>query len=571
MASGASTHSNHAFLDSRRLLSLQAAISSGAIAKRSRDAVRMERAARSTGSTSRAPRGAQPARDGGGGGGGLEYYDDATDGDGVDGLHVRAKSALDAEDGVPLKGTQGAVTVGDYRRMRARFEKNHAWNRTADALIECHPKTGAVTLLSSRHAERALSAQWAFSTGPQPDDVVPFFPLWMNDTERRTVRSIVHIDAGKPDEFFVPFTFAFETYARELAEGADEVEIAERLEGLGLEFTSEREIAPKADLTERVWGLFTRLMGQLGEPESDTYAYILDYFAHILQRPTENPGIALIFTGGKGVGKDTLCNFIMKYVVGPAFTFSYNSTHQFFEKHDVAHMGKLIVKIEEADPAVLKQPSNAAALRARVTAENSMANPKGLTAYQQPNYTRTLMTSNAVDPTGLNVDGRERRYLLAPFGDALADRCAPGACGKHGGPCAFKDFWEPFHREVMTPLGGYVVATKLLERDISSRVIFKLPYNEFLAVIAAHDSTPEELFVEDWRKEAIEELEGGGDVEEVDSKTLYERFRSWMAINAADAHLPTSHAFFQRMAKLVRDNKLKMRVGGGRKAHYRIA
>ena len=44
----------------------------------------------------------------------------------------------------------------------------------------------------------------------------------------------------------------------------------------------------------------------------DHYAYIMGYLAHMIQRPQEKPGVALILKGLKGVGKDTLAEYVKK-------------------------------------------------------------------------------------------------------------------------------------------------------------------------------------------------------------------------------------------------------------------
>jgi hypothetical protein len=491
-------------------------------------------------------------------------------------------------DDEPLKGSNGAVTVGDYRRMKARFEVDHAWNRSSDSLIVRDPSTGGVTLMNVEHSKRALSSEWSFSIGDSPDDNIPFFPKWMQDPERRTVKSIVNHDRGRSDEFFVPFRFAYEQFIQEQLHQAEMENVStdvlqERFAELGLEYSelqmldeddnvrTEYNVMASAEMTKIVLDLFKTLVEMAaGESSSDTYNYFLDYLAHMIQKPLVNPGVAIVLTGGKGVGKDSLCNFIANYVIGKAFSYCYTSTSQFFEKHDTNFMGKIMVKLEEAEPSLMK--TCAGVLRARITSEQSMANPKGQQSYQMPNYTRYFFTSNAPDPTGLNVDGRERRYLLLPFSDKLADTCAPGFCGTlDNDSCKFREFWQPFNKYVMTPLGGFIVSMFLRERDISSRVIFKLPHNPYLSVIAANDQTPEELFVEDWRNDAIEEVARGGDNPEISSKILYERFKSWMAINQPEVRVMTSHTFYQKLAKQVRDKKINLVVKGGRKAFYSVS
>jgi hypothetical protein len=48
--------------------------------------------------------------------------------------------------------------------------------------------------------------------------------------------------------------------------------------------------------------------------DQKSYLYLLQYFAHALQRPWEKPGVMIILIGGQGIGKGTLANGIIRKI-----------------------------------------------------------------------------------------------------------------------------------------------------------------------------------------------------------------------------------------------------------------
>jgi predicted P-loop ATPase len=138
--------------------------------------------------------------------------------------------------------------------------------------------------------------------------------------------------------------------------------------------------------------------------------YVRNYLAHLLQQPLDLPGVAIIFTGKKGTGKDTMIDLLMEFVFGYKYTHNYENNNDFFEKHDLGRKDKFLVKIEEADRMLCM--SNASALKSRITSKTETFNPKGQGKITTSNYCRFIFTTNKPNPVEMN-DG-ERRFVIIP-------------------------------------------------------------------------------------------------------------------------------------------------------------
>jgi hypothetical protein len=141
-----------------------------------------------------------------------------------------------------------------------------------------------------------------------------------------------------------------------------------------------------------------------GNPE--TFKFVWGWFAHLVQRPRERLGTAIVIRGGMGTGKTK---------VGEVFG-SLISDH-FFQVDDSryvtgqfnAHMAKcLLLQAEEAVWAGDKQAEGR--LKGLITSDYQMIEAKGIDPIKVKNYVRLLMTSNEdwVVPAGKE----ERRFCV---------------------------------------------------------------------------------------------------------------------------------------------------------------
>ncbi|UPK25938.1 primase-helicase family protein [Bradyrhizobium sp. 195] len=141
-----------------------------------------------------------------------------------------------------------------------------------------------------------------------------------------------------------------------------------------------------------------------GDPE--LFKYVFAWMAHIVQRPRERPGTALVLIGRRGTGKSKVGE-----VLGSLFPAHYYQvddaryiTGQFNE-----HMAScLLLQAEEAIWAGDKAAEGR--LKGLITSEMQMIESKGVNAIRMRNFVRVIMTSNEswVVPAGMD----ERRFVV---------------------------------------------------------------------------------------------------------------------------------------------------------------
>jgi hypothetical protein len=465
----------------------------------------------------------------------------------------------------------GGIALDEYAAMKLAFETTHAYVKSSNMIIEMDPVTKVIRMYTLEHATEYFSAQWSFVMGPGPMDSVPFLPMWRRDTERRIVDGTSH-DPDDNTKFYQPIVLAYELFearARSDIQILDEHDLREKFNKMGLSWAyptgnelddvpvdSERVLSVFTSKEAKIMELFMTLMRAVAGPTgSSTHEYVMDYLAHMVQRPTENPGVALVITGGKGIGKDTFVNFVLTYIVGVAFSHVYTTAKQFWGEHDFFRVGKLAVCWQEPDTKSLR--SNAAELRALITAHVINANPKGKDAFVCDNIVRYFFTSNDANPTGLQSDGDvERRFLLLNMTNELK--------GKH------EEFFTPAYEHLMKPIGGYVIGNFLRARDISQRIIFRLPQSDHMAHLIEQSLPEVDRFVSWWAKrEAVEEDPDERAAAEV--YTLFkEGFNNVVAVDDDNALCLTKHQFAAQLGVAVNAGHVLKRVGGGHTAFYRL-
>jgi len=482
-----------------------------------------------------------------------------------------ASIASETESNGGAAAVGGSVALTDYTAMKQDFEKTHAYVKSSNLILEMDPVTAAIRMYTLEHANEYFSAAWSFVTGPGPTDNVPFLPLWRRDPERRIVDGTTH-DPEDTTKFLQPIVLAhelFEIRARNDIATMDEYDLRDKFSRIGLlwEYPTGQELDDVPADSERVLSVFpdkvttiTKLFMQLvcavaGPPGSSTHEYVLDYLAHMVQRPTENPGVALVLTGGKGIGKDTFVNFILTYVVGAAFSHVYTTAKQFWGEHDFFRVGKLAVCWQEPDTKSLR--ANAAELRALITAHVVNANPKGKDAFVCDNIVRYFFTSNDPNPTGLMSDGDvERRFLLLNMTNELK--------GKHS------EFFAPAYEHLMKPLGGFVIGNMLRARDITERIIFRLPESGHMAHLIEQSLPEVDRFVAWWSARKMDD----NAPDEYSAADVFALFKDWfntvVASEDDNALCLTKHQFAAQLGGAVNAGHVLKRVGGGHMAFYRL-
>ena len=151
--------------------------------------------------------------------------------------------------------------------------------------------------------------------------------------------------------------------------------------------------------------------------DTELFRWVFAWFAHMLQRPRERPGTALVIRGLMGTGK-SIMGEVMGSLIAPHF---FQVDARYITGQFNAHMSAcLLLQAEEAVWAGDKVAEGR--LKGLITSKTQMIESKGVDPYRLDNFVRIMMTSNEdwVVPAGKD----ERRYCVLD--------CAPNAKENHG-------------------------------------------------------------------------------------------------------------------------------------------
>jgi len=135
--------------------------------------------------------------------------------------------------------------------------------------------------------------------------------------------------------------------------------------------------------------------------------YILAYFANRLQNPANRNNVCIILYGEEGDGKNRFFD-IFKDIVGKKYFAELESGKQLFTAHSCIEKEKLFICVNEARGK--DNYENADILKARITTDTLIINPKGIQEFQIDNYCDYIMTTN--NHNAVNIQDKSRRFLL---------------------------------------------------------------------------------------------------------------------------------------------------------------
>jgi phage/plasmid-associated DNA primase len=274
------------------------------------------------------------------------------------------------------------------------------------------------------------------------------------------------------------------------------------------------------DHSEEV-SLFLELLHLMCGKDQILTTYVGKWLAHALQRPYELPGVMLIVSGGKGVGKDTTFDFLGKHVYGKYSAINSVNNKQFWDKHDTGRKGKFLVKLEEADRKTCID--NAQSLKGLITGESIIYNGKNEKPVSVPNYCRFVFTTNKGNP--VDFSEAERRFVILP---CSADKKGDSA------------FWCKVRETLFNDQVGKAVADFLLGIDLTDFDVRKLPENAYQANVVEAAASPEQRFVEAWNGE------------ETSATAFYQLYRDYCVENDYE-YVTSQKRFGNLMLTFIRD------------------
>jgi len=375
-------------------------------------------------------------------------------------------------EGMTLQESTSLDYAEEYKRMKDEFEKRFFYYYPTNTIVDTQ---GGLLHLSQEHALTALNTYVLPAEGKEEP---LFIKAWIKDPARRIIRNLVYkLPEHCSDSEASLFTgFAFREY-----DGQDDAAVP----------------------------LFMDLLRTCVGDEEPAAEYLLRYFAHIIQRPFEIPGTAVIFTSSThGTGKDTLVG-IMRKIIGRHAAHYTSETH-FWDNHDTGKEGAILIHLEEACARANK--AKAGALKALITADTISINPKGVKGYSVPNVARIIMTTNEADP--VKLEESDRRFLICNPSDRLHARGA--------------DFWNSIQPQINSKEFLHTIGRHLESIDLTGWNPRMMPMTAEKEELLEDSKEVEQEFLE-W---LVEEYEG--DRRCLTPNDMYREYNIWFATQHMD-------------------------------------
>ena len=335
------------------------------------------------------------------------------------------------------------VSLLRYVNMKKDFEATHFFYSPTNTFVTILPN-GSLIHMELKHAKAVFSTEYYFKLSDKFGDNIYFFDLWLKDTTRRVIHKIDLKPSDDPFVFSLPVMFAYKDNTEPIS----------------------------AEHREHVETFFKDFI-QMLLPEDEIRIAFIQWLAHLIQKPFENPLMAFILIGGKGCGKDTIGDFIADWIVGSTLSQNYASNQQYWDKHDVGRANRLFIKLEEASG--LLNIANSSELKARITSKDMVINPKGQTPYTCSNYNRNIMTANECNPVDM-TEG-ERRFAFAS--------CSPRRIGD-------MEYWNELRATLFNSIGGQIIG-EMLEHFTGLGKWPRVPPRSILADMAIDGQQTSEL------------------------------------------------------------------------------
>ena len=149
--------------------------------------------------------------------------------------------------------------------------------------------------------------------------------------------------------------------------------------------------------------------------EEGVAQYIINYLAHLIQKPNENPFVALVLKGEKGTGKDTL-GMIVENILGTSFMCKGKGMEDIFgtwNDHLVNKLVGIMNEVEGKDGIKFMED-----LKERIVNPKFSVKERFVSTKCNMNWImRLIILSNNYTP--VQTDNSDRRFMITKVNDEL--------------------------------------------------------------------------------------------------------------------------------------------------------
>lgn len=150
---------------------------------------------------------------------------------------------------------------------------------------------------------------------------------------------------------------------------------------------------------------FIELMNRLF-PDQQDYKQVMQFIAHIIQKPEQRPTYGLLLTSESGTGKGFLYSAILRPLLCKQ-TAQVSDYHGVFGEHATALKETLLVMLDDTKS---NHKSTMTKLKSAITEPTRLLNEKGKDPRTINTFSRIILASNEIVPLKLNESDVRRWY-----------------------------------------------------------------------------------------------------------------------------------------------------------------
>ena len=243
--------------------------------------------------------------------------------------------------------------------------------------VDCQP----LSKLNVDYADRAFRYTQFTSTGIKDVDV-PAYKCWMEDSRRTYFTKIIFDPSKNKTEKGILNLF-------------DNIPCEARPGG--------------------VTYLLKILKASLCGGNEKSFGWLMDFLAHLVQKPEEKPTVVPVIIGRQGTGKGLLTEHLMARILGDLF-FKIATSDRVMARFNMAQANRLLTNIDEATWRGNK--SEDGFLKNLTGSEFLEVEEKFGLTLRLPNFSRYIITSNNQEAVG--IEAGNRRYVVIEGSDEFA-------------------------------------------------------------------------------------------------------------------------------------------------------
>lgn len=141
--------------------------------------------------------------------------------------------------------------------------------------------------------------------------------------------------------------------------------------------------------------------------DRDHYAYVVGWLAHMVQFPDQKPGVGLVLRGLKGAGKDTVADYVAKFI-GSRHAPTVAQSDHIVGKFNARLESALMLHVQEGSWAGDRRAEDV--LKYIVTSDRIEIERKGIDSINLPSVLRVFISANADWVVPASAD--ERRWAV---------------------------------------------------------------------------------------------------------------------------------------------------------------